>query len=279
MRYALIKQTALKISADAVAVAHHADDQAETMLLGISRGSEGLLRGMRDDVLDERGRIIRPLLNATGEQIAAYANAFELTWMEDETNRDETVARNRIRRRILPYLKQELDPKLVAHLGSLAKKMQEDEDALSEIARKRMAELTAKRTAGVHLNDEVMSEPPAVRRRIFEEILRSLEVKRSTGLLKQLEDLFDRQSGKKVTLTENAEAVRDRTGILFRQLFRGDLLSHGGHDFFRLVVHESVIKEGRPLFHHITSHKEVIGDRQFLHDIQFLIYAGDSFCF
>ncbi|GHS93551.1 hypothetical protein FACS1894107_11990 [Planctomycetales bacterium] len=93
-----------------VALAHHRDDQAETLVLRLRRGAGWRgLQGMREQtVVNIDGRrleIFRPLLRrATREEIVAYARAKNLTWREDATNRDERLARNRARRVLLPAI-------------------------------------------------------------------------------------------------------------------------------------------------------------------------------
>lgn len=90
-----------KIGADAIALAHHRRDQAETVLLHAARGSD--LRGLCAMRM-RRGRFIRPFLNETPENIRAYLNQIGQVWREDETNACEDYARNRVRLTALPAL-------------------------------------------------------------------------------------------------------------------------------------------------------------------------------
>lgn len=91
LRYAFLVETAKKIGADAIALAHHRRDQAETVLLHAARGSD--LRGLCAMRM-RRGRFIRPFLNETPENIRAYLNQIGQAWREDETNACEDYARN-----------------------------------------------------------------------------------------------------------------------------------------------------------------------------------------
>jgi tRNA(Ile)-lysidine synthase len=104
-RYDAIHQMAVAAGAKCVALAQHADDQVETMLLALSRGA-GLagLAGMR--VSWEQGGIdyMRPLLDVAADDIRAWLRAQGIDWIEDPTNADERFTRNRIRARLLPAL-------------------------------------------------------------------------------------------------------------------------------------------------------------------------------
>jgi tRNA(Ile)-lysidine synthase len=103
-RYAVFRAQ----SADAVLLAHHADDQAETVLLQLLRGGgvAGLAAMPLERMLDARTglRLVRPLLRCSRAQIEAHARARGLTWVEDESNRDLALERNFLRHAVLPLL-------------------------------------------------------------------------------------------------------------------------------------------------------------------------------
>lgn len=115
-RYRIFQETARACGADFIAVAHHADDQAETVLLHLLRGSglEGLT-GMQP----RRGRVIRPLLGVTKAGLREYAKQRHLPVSEDETNTDTAYRRNRIRWELLPLLRT-YNPAITADLNRLA---------------------------------------------------------------------------------------------------------------------------------------------------------------
>lgn len=118
VRYGFLRRVLLKQDADSVATGHTADDQAETVLMRILRGtgSSGLsaIRPVRD------GWIIRPLLDVTAGEIAAYARMHGLSCRTDRTNEDQDVFRNRIRRHLVPLLQREYNPHIVQGLARLA---------------------------------------------------------------------------------------------------------------------------------------------------------------
>ena len=111
-----------------IAVAHNAQDRAETMLFHLFRGSG--LRGL-SSIRPVREAVIRPLLQLSREEIEAYLSAQKLSWREDATNGEDVYARNRIRHHILPFAEQEICRGAVAHMGELADLLGETEDYLA----------------------------------------------------------------------------------------------------------------------------------------------------
>lgn len=103
LRYDYLKEVADAIGAQRIATAHHQDDQAETVLLNLLRGTgpEGL-RG----IPAVRGRLIRPLLDTPREEIEAYLARHGLGHVEDETNDSLAFTRNRLRKNVMPELEK-----------------------------------------------------------------------------------------------------------------------------------------------------------------------------
>jgi len=95
------------LKVDAIALAHHRDDQAETVLLNLLRGA-GTRGASAMPAAGRLGRKIlwRPLLGVSRLEIVAYARAQDLAWVEDESNRNEALTRNFLRRRVAPLLEQ-----------------------------------------------------------------------------------------------------------------------------------------------------------------------------
>jgi len=118
-----------------VAVAHTADDQAETVLAHILRGT-GLagLGGIHPMV----GHVVRPLLGVRRSELRAYLRSKKQTWREDATNRDTTRMRARIRKKLLPILEKQFQAAVVEHLVMLAELAREDEAFLDAVASERM---------------------------------------------------------------------------------------------------------------------------------------------
>ena len=130
LRYAFLEQTADAQGFDRIATAHHAEDNAETVLLNLTRGAG--LRGLCG-IPPVRGRIVRPLLFAARGEILEYLAENGLDYVTDATNDADGCARNRIRHRVLPLLTEE-NPAAVAHIGAASELLRRDEAYLSDLA-------------------------------------------------------------------------------------------------------------------------------------------------
>jgi tRNA(Ile)-lysidine synthase len=130
-RYAVLEQVAESFSATVVLLGHTRDDQAETVLLGLARGSGGRsIAGMRRAY----DRYRRPLLDVTRAQTRAACEADGLQPWEDPHNSDPGYARVRVRERVLPVLESELGPGVAAALARTADLLREDMEYLDALA-------------------------------------------------------------------------------------------------------------------------------------------------
>jgi tRNA(Ile)-lysidine synthase len=132
LRYQALETIAHEIGAQRIATAHHLDDQAETVLMRVIRGSgvDGLA-GIPEVSAD--GSVVRPLLRATRDEILSYAQAHGIRWREDSSNADDRYARNRLRRDWIPAITRELNPQLVRTLGNLADSHRQDAEWIAEL--------------------------------------------------------------------------------------------------------------------------------------------------
>ncbi|MCD8216893.1 MAG: tRNA lysidine(34) synthetase TilS [Clostridiales bacterium] len=156
LRYNCFFQACSRFGADMIAVAHHANDSAETMLFHLARGTgirglggiapvtERNISGWGDDENPlrknpqnsadlETVRIVRPLLCVTGEEIRAWLTAQGKTWRTDSTNADAAYARNRIRGQIVPELEQ-VNTQAVLHMQRTGEQLREISAFLDEEA-------------------------------------------------------------------------------------------------------------------------------------------------
>lgn len=117
--------------AQSVVLAHHADDQAETVLMRLLRGSG--MAGLAGMPYRNKRNYCRPLLGTTRAEIEAYLVERGLFWREDSTNRDTTYLRNRIRHELLPLLEQ-YNPAIRCGLATTASILTDDNDVLDDQA-------------------------------------------------------------------------------------------------------------------------------------------------
>lgn len=157
-RYKIFKSLKKELNATKVALGHHLDDQAETILYRVIRGTgiDGLggIPIIRDNIF------IRPLLEVSRAEISEYALRNKLSWIEDSSNRKPVYVRNRIRLQLIPELKS-YNPNLnsaLVRLGSLAREQQELMEAL---LKEKWERLTLTREGRLGINIEEFLNIPA----------------------------------------------------------------------------------------------------------------------
>ena len=158
MRYVFLHETARAVGAGVIATAHNAEDNVETVLLHLTRGAG--LDGLTG-IPPRRGKLVRPLLASSRDEIDAFLARQGVPWVEDSTNAQTVYARNRIRREVLPVLK-ELNPNLTETLTANLARLRADRDWLNAQA-KPVLELAEKSPGRVAVPASALSElPPTV---------------------------------------------------------------------------------------------------------------------
>jgi tRNA(Ile)-lysidine synthase len=171
-RMEFLDEVATRFRATAIALAHHADDQAETVLMRLLRGSG--MTGLRSMSFRGPGSRIRPLLNISRAEIEAYLKERGLEHREDASNRDTTFLRNRIRHELLPLLEQ-YNPAIRQRLIGTAAILADEDDLLEKMA----ADLAARtcRFAPYSVScslERLTGEPLPLRRRLLRRLLAHL---------------------------------------------------------------------------------------------------------
>jgi tRNA(Ile)-lysidine synthase len=124
LRYAFFQRVIEESRATRIAVAHTADDQAETVLAHLFRGTG--LTGLAG-IYPQLGPVVRPLLETRRKDLREFLQECGQTWREDSTNRDMRRMRARIREELLPLMERDFSPAIVAHLVDLARFAREEE--------------------------------------------------------------------------------------------------------------------------------------------------------
>lgn len=131
-RYRFFRELCEEHGFDRIATAHNRNDQAETILMRVIRGSG--IDGLSGIRYVRRDGVVRPLLDVERGQIEAYCRENDISYCTDSTNNDEAYTRNRIRHRLLPILQEEFNPNITAALANMAENMAEDGEFLSGYA-------------------------------------------------------------------------------------------------------------------------------------------------
>ncbi|KAA0543699.1 tRNA lysidine(34) synthetase TilS [Bacillus sp. BGMRC 2118] len=137
-RYRFFAEVMKKHAATYLALAHHGDDQVETILMRLLRGATGKsMAGIQAKRAFEDGHVIRPLLPVTKEEILQYCEVNQLEPRFDPSNEKDTYTRNRIRKVILPFLKNE-NPNVHTLFQQFSERQLEDQAYLEELTIKSM---------------------------------------------------------------------------------------------------------------------------------------------
>ncbi len=159
-RLAFLERTCAALGAKACLTAHHADDQAETVLMRLFRGAGA--PGLRG-IPRKRGVFVRPLLDLRKEETVAYCAENSLMYALDATNRHSDTPRNWLRNEILPLVRARY-PAAERHIVEAADALNEDDDALAAIASRVFEEALDK---GALCLSPLRAQPPAVRKRVL----------------------------------------------------------------------------------------------------------------
>ncbi len=169
-RYQCLERVAESVRAPRIAVAHTQDDQAETVLLHLLRGTGP--RGL-GGIPPTRHLIVRPLLSVSRADVEAYAATRHLAFRQDASNASDVYRRNRIRHHLLPLLAKEFNPRIIQSLADLATLLRQDDAALTVQAATLLAASSRERGPTICLAVSALgSAPPAVARRVFLEAFR-----------------------------------------------------------------------------------------------------------
>lgn len=211
LRYQALEEARKRHHANKIAVAHHQNDQAETVLFHLFRGS-GLfgLSGMKP----QRGHLIRPLLCVTREEIEQFLREKAVLFCQDSTNATLQYTRNRMRHLVLPVVQQQINQKAVQHIAETARQLAQLQAYLEKEAYNHMQEVLVEkdgryglRIAPLQQYDCVLQQ--ALIRILFEKENRPLH-NYTAKHFGAIQSLLEKPVGKKITLPGSVCAVRDQ---------------------------------------------------------------------
>lgn len=175
-RYRALRDAASEIGARAVLLGHTLDDQAETVLLGLSRGAGAAsLQGMAPAREDDDGLIwARPLLAVRRATTRAFCEASALDAWDDPHNLDPRFARVRVRGSVLPVLEAEIGPGIAEALARTAEQLREDAEAFDEMIHETIEDIVEHAEAGISVSVAALAaNPAALRNRVIRLVIDS----------------------------------------------------------------------------------------------------------
>lgn len=208
LRYKVFERLLKRKDVSKVALAHHLNDQAETILMRLFRGTG--VRGMRGIV--DRDGYVHPLLSWTKEEILAYAEREGVKYVTDSSNYDERFTRNYVRNRLVPLI-EEAYPGFLRVMGKTAEQFGELEEYLEGAA------LPFERDGEcVRLGAEVWALHPVLRKKSFQEALRKgmgVEKDVEGSHLEALNRLNESGTGARLSLPGGVEAHLEYGAVVF----------------------------------------------------------------
>lgn len=230
LRYAFLETAARDMGAERIATAHHREDNAETVLLHLLRGTG--LQGLCG-IAPVRGKIVRPLLETSRAEIDEYVQRNNVPYVEDESNQDARFTRNRLRLDVLPLL-EEISPGCGGRIAAAAELLREENDHLCREAEALVPEAADGMAA---LPAPVLDrQDKAIQRRLVRAMGQKLGVELTKG---QTAAVLSLKTGGCLDLPEDLCAVRKPHRLILQKQFPLPpplVLHEGGQDWGRWKI-------------------------------------------
>lgn len=206
-RYGVFESLIKKGIVDKIALAHHAEDQAETILLHLFRGSG--LSGARGMDIKKKDIYIRPMLQTRKSDIVRYIDDYEIPFVEDETNSEDVYQRNFIRNKIIPLISSRF-PNAIDALNAFADSCKEDDDFISNLVVSDLLIVDDSKT--VRIPCAYFINPPSLTSRLIFKAMKAINVnkdieKKHIDLIKNL--AVNGQNGSKLKLPMDVSVYKD----------------------------------------------------------------------
>jgi tRNA(Ile)-lysidine synthase len=221
-RYQFLDKVAEDYNAQKIALGHNIQDQAETVLLNLLRGSG--LGGLKGILPMREGKFIRPLIEVSRPEIIAFLSEAGISYCHDSSNQSNIYLRNKIRTELIPYLKEKYNPRIEENLAQMAEILRQDDDYIRNSVQEAMKSTYIQNQSNriISLNIEyIKGLAPAIRSRLFKKILESLNPEKngfSFSNIKALERLAQvTESGKRISLPLGIEAKREYDSLILER--------------------------------------------------------------
>lgn len=215
VRYEFFKELMNKFSAQKVAIAHNANDQAETILMRIMRGTgmDGLIgiRPVRDNIF------VRPLINNTRDEIEEYCLKNNLNPRIDKTNLEAIYSRNKVRLQLIPYIKENFNEDIIQVLNRLSYTIKVDNDYLEEVSKEKYKKYCDTNGEKVIISKEAFLEHESIVTRIIRLAIQNLVGNLCNFEKIHIYDIMRLQkcsTGKELSLPSNVYSVNNYGDIV-----------------------------------------------------------------
>lgn len=201
-----------------IALAHHKNDNVETFLWNLCRGTG--LKGL-GGILPVAGVFVRPLLCLGRTEIESYLAKQGISYCTDETNKENLYTRNRIRNQLIPYLEGQVNAQAVCHMAEVIENMRLlNEYAEEEVERFKKTCICENQEGYILYKKEYKNIPEVFRKNVVHEFLGMAAGKKKdleAVHIRMIEELLEKQVGRKGDLPYGVEALRIYEGVLLRK--------------------------------------------------------------
>lgn len=208
-RYRLFYQELTEHGFDKIAVAHHQDDQAETFLFRIARGT-GVEGAGAMKPMDKK--LIRPLLCMRKQEIKEELRGMDQNWVEDASNEDDTYARNKIRNQVIPNL-EKVNQKAVEHISSLTEDIRELMEYLTKELTQKYQKIVTTEEGQQHIScDRLQEESRWIQKQIVKKALEQTAGKRKDIEKQHVLDVLElckKENGRRISLPYQMTAEKN----------------------------------------------------------------------
>lgn len=240
LRYGFFMELFRELSIDKIALAHNANDNAETLIMRLMRGTglDGLLgiKPVRD------GIYIRPLINVSRREIEEYCSENNINPRIDRTNNESIYKRNKIRLELIPYINKNFDCNIIKSLNKLSRTLEPDMEFLDMTASEKYKEYCVEKQGRVTISRDAFSLHQAIITRIIRKSFFYASGKNYNLESCHVEDvikLFRRGTGRRINLPEEIVAINNYKDIIL-EVKRN---KKNNNKIFSLNMGKNIIKE------------------------------------
>lgn len=260
IRRAFFQEAFQKHGGTKIALAHHKNDSAETFLFHLARGTG--LRGL-GGIAPVKDNVIRPLLCLERKEIEAYLQSKGIAYCTDQSNKSDMYTRNRIRNYVIPYMEEQVNEKMISHMGDTMEQIRQIEAYLEKQVEGYWQECVCKCHAGyVILEQRYREVPEALKSLLIRKVLATAcgrEKDLEAIHFGQVQELFEKQTGRKVDLPYGLEAKRSYEGV---EIYLKEDEKLSSHQIFGCVQGEEgeAFWNGRRIKYRLLDRTEQIQD-------------------
>lgn len=217
-RYDFFDEIINKINFNKIATAHNANDQAETILMRIMRGTG--LEGLGGIPVEREGKYIRPILFMKREEVEQYCKENNLNPHIDATNLERIYSRNKVRLDILPYMKNNFNPNIVETINRMALLLQDDNEFIEGEVNKAYKDNCFERENSIVISKNLFNIHSAIVTRVIRKALFAINKSNYDMEMKNIEDIIELSNlgtNKRVDLPKDIYAENVYGDIIIRK--------------------------------------------------------------